>query len=179
MRQAGYEFVTYPAGIDESALARNIAPEDAAVRIARAKAQAIADKFPDDVVLAADTIVALGETILGKADDADHARRILGALSATTHRVISGVAVIHRGASLLLSQCVISTVEMKPLSPEQIDAYIATNQWQRKAGAYGIQDPDPFVSRTGGCLTNIIGLPMTTTQRMLAQAGIDRIVVSG
>lgn len=179
LRQAGYEFVTFPADIDESSVARNLAPEQAALRIACAKAQAVAEQFPDDVVLAADTIVALGETILGKAADAAHARRILRALSATTHRVISGIAVIRCRAALLLSQCVISTVEMKPLSLDQIDAYIASNQWQSKAGAYGIQDPDPFVSRTAACLTNIIGLPMTTTQRMLTQAGIDRIVVSG
>lgn len=171
--------MTFPADIDESSVAGNLAPEQAAMRIACAKAQAVADGFPDDVVLAADTIVALGESILGKPADAADARRILGALSATTHRVISGVAVVRRRPALLLSRCVISTVEMKPLSLVQIDAYIASNQWQGKAGAYGIQDPDPFVSRTAGCLTNIIGLPMTTTQAMLAEAGIDRRVVSG
>jgi septum formation protein len=173
LREAGYDFLAHPADIDESRLAGNLSPEDAALRIACAKAQAVAVKFPDDVVLAADTIVALGSRILGKPTDAAHARKILCALSGTTHRVISGIAVVHQRAALQLSDVVISTVEMKLLSPQEIDAYIASNQWRGKAGAYGIQDPDPFVSRMAGCLTNIVGLPMRTARRMLSQAGIE------
>jgi septum formation protein len=76
-------------------------------------------------------------------------------------------------SALFLIEQVTSTVEMKPLTPEEIDSYIAGNQWQGKAGAYGIQDPDPFVRRTAGCLTNIVGLPMTTTRKLLGQAGIS------
>ncbi len=159
--------------MDESSLIRNLSPADAASRIAAAKAQAVAGRFPDDVVLAADTIVALGGTILGKPADAADARRILSQLSGTTHQVITGVAVVHIRSALSLLEHVISTVEMKPLSPDEIDAYIASNQWQGKAGAYGIQDPDPFVRRTAGCMTNIVGLPMTTTRKLLGQAGIS------
>jgi septum formation protein len=62
---------------------------------------------------------------------------------------------------------------MRSLTPAQIEAYIATGQWQGKAGAYGIQDSDPFVARIDGCLTNIVGLPMTTTVRLLRKVGID------
>ncbi len=61
---------------------------------------------------------------------------------------------------------------MKPLHPAEIDAYIASGDWQGKAGAYGIQDRDPFVRRTAGCYTNIMGLPMTTTAEMLKSAGV-------
>jgi septum formation protein len=61
---------------------------------------------------------------------------------------------------------------MRPLTPSQIETYIATGQWQGKAGAYGIQDSDPFVARIEGCLTNIVGLPMTTTAELLRKAGI-------
>jgi len=172
LREAGYDFLTHPAEVDESSLTRNLAPADAALRIAGAKAQAVAGKFPDDVVLAADTVVALGGMILGKPADAADARRILAQLSGTTHQVITGVAVIHIRSALSLIEQVISTVEMKPLTPDEIDAYIASNQWQGKAGAYGIQDPDPFVRRTAGCVTNIVGLPMTTTRRLLGRAGI-------
>jgi septum formation protein len=123
-------------------------------------------------VLAADTIVALGGTILGKASDAVDARRILSQLSGTTHLVITGVAVIRSRSSLSLIEQVISTVEMKLLTSEEIDSYIATGQWRGKAGAYGIQDSDPFVRRMAGCLTNIVGLPITTTRKLLAEAGI-------
>jgi septum formation protein len=93
-------------------------------------------------------------------------------LSGTTHQVITGVAVVQIRSALCLIEQVTSTVEMKPLSREEIDAYIASDQWQGKAGAYGIQDPDPFVRRTAGCMTNIVGLPMTTTRRLLGQAGV-------
>lgn len=123
-------------------------------------------------MLAADTIVALGGTILGKASDAVDARRILSQLSGTTHLVITGVAVIRSRSSLSLIEQVISTVEMKLLTSEEIDSYIATGQWRGKAGAYGIQDSDPFVRRMAGCLTNIVGLPITTTRKLLAEAGI-------
>jgi nucleoside triphosphate pyrophosphatase len=177
--EAGYDFTIFPADIDELSVAGNSAPEDAAVRIADAKARAVAERFPNEVILAADTVVALGNQAIGKATDADHARQILRSLSGTTHRVITGVAVIHHRTGLALLQRVISTVEMRPLGWDEIDAYIATNQWQGKAGAYGIQDRDPFVSQVAGCLTNIVGLPMTTTRDMLRRAGIDTMSPSG
>ena len=130
-------------------------------------------KFPNDVVLAADTIVALNADVIGKPADADDARRILSRLSGTTHRVITGLVIVRRAAGVCLSQTVASTVQMRPLTPGQIEAYIATGQWEGKAGAYGIQDSDPFVARIDGCYTNIVGLPMTTTMELLRKAGIN------
>jgi septum formation protein len=146
--------------------------DDLPVFLARAKAQAIAPKFPADIILAADTIVALDSQVIGKAADPDDARRILGMLSGSTHRVITGIALLCRDSGLFLSETVSSTVEMNSLTPSQIEAYIATNHWRGKAGAYGIQDTDTFVRRITGCLTNIVGLPMTTTARLLREAGI-------
>jgi len=175
LREAGYEFLTYPAELDEAAIARqkpNLSPEDLAAHLACVKAQMVAEKFPDDVVLAADTLVAKGAEILGKPLDENDARRILTLLSGTTHHVITGVAVVSRRNAVRVSESVASTVGMRPLSSGEIEAYIATNQWQGKAGAYGIQDPDPFVTRVAGCSTNIVGLPMTTTARLLRAAGI-------
>jgi septum formation protein len=93
-------------------------------------------------------------------------------LSGSTHRVITGIALLCRDSGLFLSETVSSTVEMNSLTPSQIEAYIATNHWRGKAGAYGIQDTDTFVRRITGCLTNIVGLPMTTTARLLREAGI-------
>jgi septum formation protein len=176
LRAAGYEFLTFPADLDEAAIARqskvNLSPENLAAHLASVKAQIVAESFPDDVVLAADTLVVKEAEILGKPLDANDARRILSLLSGTTHRVITGVAVISRRNALVVSESVASTVEMRPLSSADIEAYIATNQWQGKAGAYGIQDPDPFVTRIAGCSTNIVGLPMTTTARLLRAARI-------
>ena len=174
LREAGYQFLVRAADIDESAVARipDISPEEVALRLAVAKARAVAGEFPSDVVLGADTVVALGNSVIGKADDAAHAREILGKLSGSTHRVITAVAVVRGDAGMCLTEQVVSTVQMRALSAAEIDAYIASDQWRGKAGAYGIQDRDPFVVRMEGCLTNIVGLPMTTTRRLLKQAGI-------
>jgi septum formation protein len=174
LRDAGYEFLVHPADLNESALSAgvNLSADDLPFYLACAKAEAVAARFPNDVVLAADTIVALNGDVIGKPADADDARRILSRLSGTTHRVVTGVVIFRRATQVRLSQTVASTVQMRPLTTGQIDAYIATGQWQGKAGAYGIQDSDPFVARIDGCLTNIVGLPMTTTAELLRKAGI-------
>jgi septum formation protein len=173
LAEAGYDFIVHPADVDEALIGRGLEASEAALQIARAKGDVVASQFPEDVILAADTIVALGETILGKAADATEARRILSQLSGTTHQVITGVVVINGRSGARLGEQVTSTVEMKPLTSEEIEAYIASDQWRGKAGAYGIQDSDPFVRRMSGCLTNVVGLPMTTTRRLLGEAGIE------
>jgi septum formation protein len=123
-------------------------------------------------VLAADTVVALGNESLGKPADAADARRLLSLLGGTAHEVITGVAVVRAAIDLTLHARVTSAVQMRALTAAEMDAYIATGDWQGKAGGYGIQDQDPFVTRMSGCLTNIVGLPMTHTRQLLAQAGI-------
>jgi len=167
LREAGFDILVHPADLDEAALAPKepASPEDYATHLARAKAECISRRFPGDVILAADTVVASGSQILNKPTDAADARRILGLLSGTTHHVITAVVILH--PPKLLCKTVASTVEMRRLNPAELEAYIASSQWQGKAGAYGIQDPDPFVTRIAGCMTNIVGLPMTTTTQML------------
>jgi septum formation protein len=172
LSEAGYEFIAQPSNLDEQALGRGLPPSDLAIHLATAKAQAVASQYPDDVVLAADTVVALGDTTLGKPADADHARAMLAQLAGTIHVVITAVAVVHRSREFFQSRRVLSTVHMKPMTPPQIERYVASGQWRGKAGGYGLQDPDPFVQRVSGCATNIVGLPMTTTRQMLAEAGI-------
>jgi septum formation protein len=174
LREAGYEFKVHPADVDEDAITRQQKwpAQDLAAELARLKAEKVAENFPDSLVLGADTVVSLGQEILGKPSDAQDARRILGSLSGTTHQVITAIALVRHSHNLFLSRVVISTVEMKPLQPAEIDAFIASGDWQGKAGAYGIQDRDPFVRRTAGCYTNIMGLPMTTTAEMLKSAGV-------
>jgi septum formation protein len=172
LREAGYGFLVSPADIDESVYPPGSSPAEIAEHLALAKARAVAERFPDDVVLAADTVVALGTDALGKPMDAADARRLLALLGGTAHEVITGVAVIHAAANVTLQARVSSAVHMRALTAAEMDAYIATGDWQGKAGGYGIQDQDPFVTRTSGCHTNIVGLPMTTTARLLAEAGL-------
>lgn len=172
LRQAGYSFTVHPADIDEENYPPGLRPSDVARHLAFQKAQAVASKFDQDVVLGADTVVAFGEQLLGKPRDAADARNMLRLLAGTTHIVITGVAVIHRAKQLLLVSRVMSAVRMRDLTPDEIDRYVASNQWQGKAGGYGIQDNDPFVTRLSGCHTNIVGLPMPEVIKLLTQAGI-------
>jgi septum formation protein len=172
LREAGYTFTVVPADIDEDAYPAGLLPGGIAEHLAFEKAQAVAARFRDDVVLAADTVVAFGDRPLGKPADADDARRMLRLLGGTTHLVITGVCVIRRARKLVRSSRVTSAVHMRPLSDGEVDAYVASGEWEGKAGGYGIQDDDPFVTRMSGCHTNIVGLPMTHTARLLAEAGI-------
>jgi septum formation protein len=86
--------------------------------------------------------------------------------------VLTAVAVVHRTAGHASSRLVSSDVHMRPLTPAEIDDYVAGGQWQGKAGGYGIQDQDPFVTRITGSLSNIVGLPMEHATVMLREAGI-------
>jgi septum formation protein len=173
LRDAGFVFDIHPADLDEASFAADgMAPSELAKRLALAKAEAVASKFPDAVVLGADTIVAFGEQILGKPRDAQHAYEMLSLLSGTTHLVITGVAVVHPSARFSATIRNLSAVRMKPLTLHDIENYIATGQWRDKAGGYGIQDTDPFIIRMAGSHTNIVGLPMTATRNLLATAGI-------
>lgn len=171
LEEAKFDFVIEPADIDEENHPP-LAPGDLAQWLAVAKCAVISDRFPSDVILAADTVVALGSQILGKPGDAAHAREMLGQLSGTIHEVITGVAVACRASSLKLEARVHSTVQMRNLLANEIDDYVASGQWMGKAGGYGIQDADPFVTRMSGDLTNIVGLPMQKTMELLAAAGI-------
>ncbi|WP_433989673.1 dTTP/UTP pyrophosphatase (plasmid) [Pseudoseohaeicola sp. NH-UV-7] len=145
-------------------------PRPYCVRMAREKVMAV-KAGADEVVLCADTTVALGRRILGKPADAGQAAQFLLALSGRRHRVITAVAV--RKGDRVWERDVVSTVKMKHLSDAELNAYIASNDWQRKAGGYGIQGPAgaliPWIS---GSFTGIVGLPLCETAGLLQAAGV-------
>ncbi|HEX2973396.1 MAG TPA: Maf family protein [Tepidisphaeraceae bacterium] len=171
LREAGYEFIVQASDVDEAA-APTLLPVELARHLSLIKAAAVAPQFPDDVVLAADTIVAFGDKTLGKPADAIEARRTLTLLSGTTHVVITGVTLIQQGNGYQRTSHAMSAVHMRRLTLQEIQEYLASGQWVGKAGAYGIQDPDPFVTNMSGSLSNIVGLPMELTQEMLSESGI-------
>jgi septum formation protein len=173
LRDAGYVFDCVPADVDEDDFPEGTLPADLALYLARLKATAVADREPDAVVVAADTVVAFGDLILGKPRDADHARQMIELLSGTTHVVVTGVAVLHRAKKFFRNARVMSSVHMRPLSALELDCYVNSGDWQGKAGGYGIQDKDPFVTRIAGDHTNIIGLPMPKTRQLLSAAGVE------
>ena len=148
---------------------KNEFPRPYCVRIAREKARAV-EAAPEDVVLCADTTVALGRRIMGKPQDAVEAAEFLMALSGRRHRVITAVAV--RRGDQLWQRDVVSAVKMKRLSNEELNAYLATNDWQGKAGGYAIQGPaGAFIPWISGSFTGIVGLPVVETAGLLQAAG--------
>ncbi|WP_227268852.1 Maf family protein [Roseobacter weihaiensis] len=154
--------------IDETPLKGEL-PRPYCARIAREKALAV-EAGPDDIVLCADTTVALGRRIIGKPEDAAEARGFLTAMSGRRHRVITSVA-LRLGAQLWQKD-VVSLVRMKGLSKEDLDTYITSEDWRGKAGGYGIQGPAgaliPWIS---GSYTGIVGLPLAETAGLLQAAG--------
>ena len=167
LRDAGYTFECDPADIDEENYPRTLDGEGVARHLALAKARHVAARHPNEVVLAADTVVALGDELLGKPEDSKHAREMLGKLAGSTHQCITGVAIVSLRDKVERVDHVTSQVRMRPLTDDELDAYVRSGQWQGKAGGYGIQDDDPFVTRIDGSLSNIIGLPMERVGEML------------
>lgn len=145
------------------------APRPYCVRLAREKAQAIPSD-PSEIVLSADTTVALGRRILGKPRDAGEAAEFLTKLSGRRHRVITAVAV--RKGDQMWERDVVTQVKMKNLSNEELNAYLATNDWQGKAGGYAIQGPaGAFIPWINGSFTAVVGLPLAETANLLLSAG--------
>jgi septum formation protein len=138
------------------------------------KAQELVSRFPEEVIIAADTVVAFGDIPLGKPADENDAVKMLELLSGTTHVVITAVTVLRPSTNFSISTRVMSAVRMRPWTQKEIHRYVASGDWQGKAGGYGIQDdrPDPFVTRLSGSHSNIVGLPMEATAELLSSAGI-------
>ncbi|VAV88644.1 Septum formation protein Maf [hydrothermal vent metagenome] len=157
-----------PPDIDEAPLKAEL-PRPYCLRMVREKVQAVkADA--DDIVLCADTTVALGRRILGKPENPEEAAHFLRMLSGRRHRVITAIAV-RRGAKIL-TRDVVTTVKMKRLSEADVSAYIATDDWQGKAGGYGIQGPaGALIPWIQGSFSAVVGLPLTETAGLLQAAG--------
>ena len=144
-------------------------PRPYCARLAREKALAVIAS-PDDIILTADTTVALGRRILGKPADAGEAARFLTDLGGRRHQVITAIAV--RRGDKIWSRESVSAVKMKRLSDVELNAYLASLEWQGKAGAYAIQGAaGAFIPWISGSFTGIVGLPLAETAALLAAAG--------
>ncbi|MBY6203067.1 Maf family protein [Maritalea mobilis] len=159
-----------PPDIDEDPHKGEL-PRPYCARIAREKVAAV-EAGPEDVVLCADTTVALGRRILGKPADIDEARSFLDLLSGRRHRVYTGVAV--KAGGQIRERLVEARVRMKPLSEAEREGYLATGDWQGKAGGYSIQGPaGAFIPWISGSYTAIVGLPLAETAQLLQAAGLN------
>jgi len=161
-------YAVRPPDIDETP-AKGEIPRAYVTRMAREKAAASVCGT-DEVVLCADTTVAMGRRILGKPANAGEAAAFLYALSGRRHRVITAVAV--RCGDDIRTRDVVTTVQFKRLSDTEVNAYLATNDWDGKAGGYAIQGPaGAFIPWINGSFTGVVGLPLAETAGLLTAVG--------
>ena len=159
-----------PADIDEDPAKAEL-PRPHAGRLAREKALAVAQRHPDALVLAADTVVSVGRRILPKADNEATARHCLALLSGRRHRVTTAVAVVAQDGTLRerISETV---VIFHRLDAAAIDALIAAGDWRGKAGGYAIQgSAEAYVRWLSGCWSAVVGLPLADTRALLTASG--------
>lgn len=164
LKENGFDFTVKPADIDEEKY-ENLAPLEMVQVLSRLKAEKIAEKYKDDVVIGADTTVDLDGKILSKAKDLDHAKEMLRNLSGTRHKVITGYTIISPNESITTYDT--SFVQFKILTEEEIEGYVKTADVLGFAGAYGIQDgADKFVEKIDGDFSNVLGLPMDAVNKL-------------
>lgn len=157
------------ADIDESPLKGEL-PAKYAARVAKEKARLISASHPNGTVLAADTVVACGSRILPKAEDAKTAEKCLRLLSGRRHRVYTAICLIKNQKEY--EETTLTQLRMARLNDKQITDYVASKEWEGKAGGYAIQGfAESFIPWISGSYSNVVGLPLHETLRLLERAG--------
>jgi len=159
-----------PAHIDESVPPGEL-PRDHALRLAIEKAEVVEARHPDALVLAADTVVAVGRRILPKVEDEATLRTCMKLLSGRRHRVLTGVALAIPGERTR-SRVIETMIAIKRLSEDEIDYYTSHGEWHGKAGGYALQGyGEVYVRHIAGSYSNVVGLPLAETRHLLKSAG--------
>lgn len=170
----GLRFSVCPSAVEEQARPGE-GPEPMARRLAREKALEVAERGEVEVgayVLGADTVVVVGDEVLGKPADDAEARAMLERLGGRWHRVVSGVALARQGEGAIEDLAVTTRVRFRPLDAGRIDRYVATGEGRDKAGAYAVQGiGSGLVDRIEGSYTNVVGLPAAETVALLERHG--------
>jgi septum formation protein len=173
LRQIGIIFRSYPTHVDERTLSGET-PEVYVLRIASHKATIAAQGIEKGIVIAADTIVVIDDTILGKPADERDAERMLSMLSGRMHRVITGISVLDAATGKTLTRTAVTKVWFRLLSDNEIRSYVESGEPLDKAGAYGIQEKGALlVEKIEGCYFNVVGLPVSLLGEMLRTFNID------
>jgi septum formation protein len=169
LNQIGLKFEVIVSSLEEKLL-DDLIPKEQAKRIALSKAEALGDLYPGDTIIAADTIVVLDNTVLGKPVDREQAREMLQSLNGRKHQVITGFAVIHGQKKIVDAEQ--TEVFFRRLSGAEIENYLDSGEYIDKAGAYGIQGLGCLlVERIEGCYFNVVGLPLSRLYQVIKQFG--------
>jgi len=175
LADAGYEFTVMPPHESaEDEPAGGEAPPELVKRLARQKAADVAGRVERGLVIGCDTVAECGGLVLGKPADREHARAMLRQLSGREHRVYSGLCLWQRPGDRHWTEIEQTRLVMDPLSDGDLDAYLATGDWQGKAGAFGYQDGLDWVHILEGSESNVVGLPLELLERMLNSIGWSR-----
>ncbi len=167
LEEMGFNFLVAPTDADET-VPEGASPEQAAEELARRKATVARLLWPDAMVIAADTVVAVDGRILGKPADLPDARRMLKLLRGREHAVVTGVCLAWQGG--LFSIWERTLVRFNWMTEQDIEDYIATGEPMDKAGAYGIQGKaGEYIGGISGCYFNVMGLPKAALRKLLAQ----------
>ncbi len=167
LASCGYDFEVIPSEADES-IDEKMTPAETVMELSKRKALSVSEKHPGAVVFGCDTIVVLGNTILGKPRDEENAKNMLRMLSGKTHEVMTGVTITDRKKSYTFHE--VSEVTFYELSEETIESYVASLEPMDKAGSYGIQGLGcVLVKGIKGDYFSIVGLPIAKTARVLSE----------
>jgi len=173
LRQIGLDFSTDPADVDERVLPGE-KPDVYAIRVALDKARVAARRTGNAIIIAADTVVVMDDSILGKPNGPEDAKRMLTLLSGKMHRVLTGLVIMETASRKTISKTSVTKVWFRNLSGHEIEAYVASGEPLDKAGAYGIQEKGAIlVSQVEGCFYNVVGLPIALLGELLHEFGVD------
>lgn len=173
LKRLGIAFEVVASDIDEK-LNPRLGPRHQVEALALQKAEAVAGKFEDAIIIAADTLVALGDEVMGKPKDENDAKRMLKKLRGRQHSIVTGFVLIDTAAKRTIVKSVETKVWFKKLSPQEIASYIEKDRPFDKAGGYALQDRGvTFVEKIEGDYAGGVGLPLFTLAKELKKLGIE------
>jgi septum formation protein len=167
LAEASYEFEVDPSGVEEPEPEGPVDPAAYAAGLAWRKAAAVAARRKGGLILAADTVCAVGGTILNKPVDRADAERMIRLQEGRDTVVLTGLCLMNAGAGEWVGAVESSVVRFRVLTDEEREGHLDSGRWRGKAGAYGVQDNDPFVAVASGSWSNVVGLPMERLARLL------------
>jgi len=169
----------FPSRVSEN-FVQKVSPQEHVIRLAEAKARDVASEYPDSWVVAADTIVTIDGSILGKPGNQKEAMEMLGCLSGREHWVLTGFCVCHLEKGRTDKDAVQTAVKMKTLTLSEMEWYVQTGESYDKAGGYAIQGIGSFmIESIRGSYTNVVGLPLCELIQMLSRLGAVNIADGG
>jgi septum formation protein len=167
LEEAGYSFEVDPSDVAEPDPAGEASPAEYAAHLAWLKAMTVAQRRGAALILAADTVCAVAGQILTKPVDRADAERMIRLQEGRDCDVITGICLYRSERDEWIGAVEVSVVRFKPLRDQERAAYLDSNRWQAKSGAYGVQDRDPFVAVVRGSFSNVVGLPMERLAKLL------------